>query len=117
MNEKYTCVICGKEFVGYGNNPYPIKEDGRCCDICNLKVIEKRLSKLKESDTMDDNTIMSVDYIKNLVGEMDESEVLSTIVVLLVDYLDKYKNRDLSNTLKLIKKGCKKYLEFLKESE
>lgn len=32
------CCICGKEIVGYGNNPYPIKE-GRCCDECNLIVV------------------------------------------------------------------------------
>lgn len=25
MKEKHICCICGKEFVGYGNNPYPIK--------------------------------------------------------------------------------------------
>ncbi len=39
-----TCCICGKEFMGYGNNPTPVKEKGRCCDECNGKyVIPKRL--------------------------------------------------------------------------
>lgn len=37
------CVLCGREFVGYGNNPAPLSE-GVCCDECNLKrVIPKRI--------------------------------------------------------------------------
>ena len=33
----HICVICGKHFVGYGNNPSPIndKPNRRCCDECN----------------------------------------------------------------------------------
>lgn len=48
--EKKKCVICGKEFEGYGNNASPVK-DGLCCDECNTKVvIPARLkdSQLKE---------------------------------------------------------------------
>lgn len=33
------CCICHKHFKGYGNNPYPVAEDGRCCDECNIKVV------------------------------------------------------------------------------
>ena len=36
------CPICGKIYVGYGNNLYPIAKDGRCCDDCNLWVILMR---------------------------------------------------------------------------
>lgn len=41
MKEEHICCICGKEFKGYGNNPYPVnKEEGaRCCDECNDKVV------------------------------------------------------------------------------
>ena len=28
------CCICGKEFIGCGNNANPVKE-GVCCDYCN----------------------------------------------------------------------------------
>lgn len=35
---KQICSICGKEYVGYGNNAYPIN-DGRCCDNCNKEVV------------------------------------------------------------------------------
>ena len=45
---KHTCCICGKEFEGYGNNPYPVAEDGVCCDDCNMdKVIPARISQLQ----------------------------------------------------------------------
>jgi len=36
------CVICNQEIVGYGNNPAPLKNEGRCCDACNHLVILKR---------------------------------------------------------------------------
>lgn len=39
--ENKVCPICGKTYVGYGNNAYPLAQ-GRCCDECNAKVIEKR---------------------------------------------------------------------------
>jgi hypothetical protein len=47
MKNKFVCCICGKECEGYGNNPYPLKNEGRCCDECNKKVIEERL-KIEE---------------------------------------------------------------------
>ena len=46
LDEK-TCVICEKEFTGWGNNPEPIKNKGECCDKCdNEKVIPARLEQL-----------------------------------------------------------------------
>ena len=45
--DKKTCCICGKEFEGYGNNPYPVKDNGACCDQCNNDVvIPKRIENL-----------------------------------------------------------------------
>ena len=48
------CCICGKEFDGYGNNPYPVgkyfdylDEEERCCDECNDSiVIPVRISEM-----------------------------------------------------------------------
>lgn len=50
------CCICGKEFKGHGNNPYPLdkRKDARCCDKCNVKVIYKRLT-LAEKKIMKSN--------------------------------------------------------------
>jgi len=45
------CVICKKVINGYGNNPYPVKEEGECCDTCNLtKVIPARIKRMGESE-------------------------------------------------------------------
>lgn len=42
--QKNTCILCGKEFKGYGNNPAPLKNE------CNLKkVILHYNDKLKLS--------------------------------------------------------------------
>ena len=47
---KYTCCICKKKEVGWGNNPYPIMENGRCCGSCNVIVILTRLNRMKDDD-------------------------------------------------------------------
>ena len=47
--KKIKCCICGKEFVGCGNNPYPVNTapDARCCDDCNMNsVIPARIAGL-----------------------------------------------------------------------
>ena len=47
MDEKEKCCICGKEIEGMGNNPYPVRTEGRCCH-CNYTVVlpeRIRLSK------------------------------------------------------------------------
>ena len=47
------CIICGKTIKGYGNNPYPIKTTGKCCNECNTKiVIPARLTKYDEQFRM-----------------------------------------------------------------
>ena len=39
--DKHTCCICGKEFEGYDNNPWPIDKDEKhcCCGQCNQDVV------------------------------------------------------------------------------
>lgn len=48
------CCICGQTMLDHGNNPFPIKSEGRCCDSCNRKfVIPMRFIQLavnKRSD-------------------------------------------------------------------
>lgn len=42
-----TCCICGKAFDGWGNNPFPIKNEGECCNECNtMYVIPARIAKI-----------------------------------------------------------------------
>lgn len=47
-SKKEVCCICGEELEGYGNNPEPYKQSGKCCDACNLKfVIPARLEEVQ----------------------------------------------------------------------
>ena len=51
-----TCCICGGTWEGYGNNPDPVKQKGRCCDECNiLYVIPARMKALEEEENADGN--------------------------------------------------------------
>ena len=40
---KGKCCFCGKEFLGYGHDPRPIKVEGeempRCCGECNSRIV------------------------------------------------------------------------------
>ena len=51
MRETKICCICDEAFAGYGNDPWPIADDGECCDLCNAsKVIPARLRRMKEDN-------------------------------------------------------------------
>ena len=77
--EKKVCVICGKEYEGYGNNAQPVK-DGKCCDKCNLEVvIPARIKKMgikEEVEDLDADTkleIMEPETLDDLELEKEES--------------------------------------------
>lgn len=47
MEGKKRCCICGCEFTGWGNNPWPVKEKGECCKHCDdTVVIPERLRRM-----------------------------------------------------------------------
>lgn len=53
-NKEQECVICHKQFEGYGNNAEPVAE-GRCCDECNAKVvIPARIEEMNKSKKLDE---------------------------------------------------------------
>ena len=37
-NSRNICVICGREYIGHGNNADPVA-NGYCCDKCNCTVV------------------------------------------------------------------------------
>ena len=53
--ETHRCCICGRTFTGYGNNPAPIKNKGRCCDGCNLQVVVYRILGYKNKEVQNGN--------------------------------------------------------------
>ena len=34
-SETIECVLCKESIVGFGNNPQPVADKGKCCDRCN----------------------------------------------------------------------------------
>ena len=54
-DRNFQCVICENTFEGFGNNPYPLSEDGRCCNACNIDVIVARFRNIvsKEEDNIE----------------------------------------------------------------
>lgn len=51
------CCICGEEIDGYGNNPAPVKSEGRCCDACNMKfVIPARMAEYQGFEPDEETT-------------------------------------------------------------
>ena len=53
----HICCICGKEYVGYGNNPWPVNNDpeARCCEECNFTVvIPERIKNLTMRNSNED---------------------------------------------------------------
>ena len=62
------CCICGKEFIGFGNNAEPIKK-GTCCDSCNSKfIINSRI--LNWSGTFE--IAKNSDELANLENKLEE---------------------------------------------
>lgn len=54
--EKQTCCICRKEFEGYGNNPWPMRPNGRCCDRCDqMFVIPEKIRLVIKSQEKEKN--------------------------------------------------------------
>lgn len=48
MENVNVCCICKREFAGKGNNPFPYKNYGVCCNVCNLlDVVPARILKEK----------------------------------------------------------------------
>lgn len=38
------CCLCGDPIAAYGNNPWPLADEGECCDRCNFtKVLPARM--------------------------------------------------------------------------
>lgn len=49
------CCICGAKIDGWGNNSYPVKEEGECCDNCNnLFVIPARIYNMYHKEGGED---------------------------------------------------------------
>jgi hypothetical protein len=86
--KKHTCCICGKEFEGWGNNPWPIKQDGECCDECNQnKVIPARLKTAGCKDSLSVNK--EGREIEELLKNVNFDNISESWGSLTIDFSDK----------------------------
>ena len=46
------CTICRIDIQGHGNNPSPVKEEGKCCDTCNSLIVLPH--RLRAADMSED---------------------------------------------------------------
>ena len=60
--EKLICCICGNECENnYGNNPYPLSTSGKCCNTCNIKVLQCRIKESKiKSDYKNTDDLLNI---------------------------------------------------------
>lgn len=77
--EHHKCVICGKDFDGWGNNAWPIK-DGICCDECNREeVIPARLKQLYLKEDKEEKEIPDISVKDNtLTVDIDKEPEVET---------------------------------------
>lgn len=82
------CSICGKEIMGYGNNPAPLKR-GEVCDECNLSIILPIRMYLGNQDNnqalvLRDND--SITFINAVEGEITLEQLQSAVGGLIQFY-------------------------------
>lgn len=71
------CCLCGEKIEGYGNNPDPVRTEGRCCDDCNItRVCPARVyDALFDPEYIRPTTIkMTKEAREKLERERDERE-------------------------------------------
>lgn len=73
------CVICNKEYEGYGNNAEPIAK-GMCCDNCNTTyVIPAKVKQLKVENKLNDSTLQECKdddtQLRRFTGNLIREEV------------------------------------------
>lgn len=48
----FICSICREETLGWGHNAQPLSA-GRCCDLCNVKVVVARIVRERDDGGKD----------------------------------------------------------------
>ena len=102
------CCICGNEFQSgeWGNNPYPVKEDGECCSVCNDMFVVPAMIKgmnHEEAEAWADSMLRS---------EEDGSGTKDEISVIIKKPGEKYGHTAvISNTLEAFQNLVGGYIE------
>ena len=75
LEDEHKCCICGEPIEGYGNNPFPVKTEGDCCDKCNAEVvIPARIEKMKAAASEKVNEELTETESEDVKSTPEESE-------------------------------------------
>ena len=75
LKDEHKCCICGEPIEGYGNNPFPVKTEGDCCDKCNAEVvIPARIEKMKAAASEKVNEELTETESEEVKPTSEESE-------------------------------------------
>ena len=75
LEDEHKCCICGEPIEGHGNNPFPVKTEGDCCDKCNAEVvIPARIEKMKAAASEKVNEELTETESEEVKPTPEESE-------------------------------------------
>lgn len=75
LEDEHKCCICGEPIEGHGNNPFPVKTEGDCCDKCNAEVvIPARIEKMKVAASEKVNEELTETESEEVKPASEESE-------------------------------------------
>ena len=75
LEDEHKCCICGEPIEGHGNNPFPVKTEGDCCDKCNAEVvIPARIEKMKAAASEKVNEELTETESEEVKSTPEESE-------------------------------------------
>ena len=75
LEDEHKCCICGEPIEGHGNNPFPVKTEGDCCDKCNAEVvIPARIEKMKAAASEKVNEELTETESEDVKSTPEESE-------------------------------------------
>ena len=75
LEDEHKCCICGEPIEGHGNNPFPVKTEGDCCDKCNAEVvIPARIEKMKAAASEKVNEELTETESEDVKSTSEESE-------------------------------------------
>ena len=75
LEDEHKCCICGEPIEGHGNNPFPVKTEGDCCDKCNAEVvIPARIEKMRAAASEKVNEELTETESEEVKPTPEESE-------------------------------------------
>ena len=79
-NTVNSCVLCSKDYKGFGHNPWPLNGGrGRCCDTCNDYVLLARIARLNKEKLKAQAEILEKGELKLQVDDRTYDKINSVL--------------------------------------